>query len=552
MFAHRKHVVLMGILALLAVGPICCGQDKTAPQAKNEAPPAMTAQERAALKQEVAKLNEQCKPFMDLFVKTTELVLPSVVSVSTLRTIEMQENPFERFFGPFGNPFENPFENPQQQPRQRAPQQQPREFRAPGLGSGFVVDAAQGYIVTNYHVVRDVKAEDITVTFSDGRELTVEKVVFDPRTDIAVLKVKPDGKLVALEWADGAPVKRGQWVLAVGSPMGFGSTVTSGIISAPSTRERLFGQRGRESLRANQDPFAVEDYIQTDAAINPGNSGGPLVDMEGRVLGLNTLIVSSTQSNAGLGFAVPTRLARPVVEKLISSGKVVRGYLGVSIVALKQIDDAAAQQLFGMKSAKEVFERYKLEGADRGVLVGGVQPNGPAEKGGVLQGDLILSVGDVRTDDVETLRSTVSSLAPGTKTTLALRRAGENKKLELIVAEQPSGEMAMAGGADTDRNEALGVAVQTLTRELAENLGFQPDTRGVIVVDLMRGGPAERAGIVRNDVILEVNRKGISNAAEFRDATKEIPARGVVFLVSRENGNQLIVVRPPAEGQPKR
>ena len=281
MLAQRKHFALLGILALLAVGPICCGQEKTATQAKPETPPAMTAQERTALKQEVAKLNEQCKPFTDLFIKTTEMVLPSVVSVSTVRTIEMQqqENPFERFFGPNANPFESPFDN--RQPRQRTPQQ-PREYRAPGLGSGFVVDAVQGYIVTNYHVVRDVKAPDITVTFSDGRELPVEKVLFDTRTDIAVLKVKPDGKLVALEWADGTPPKRGQWVLAIGSPMGFGSTVTSGIISAPSTRERIFGQRGMESLHANQDPFAVEDYIQTDAAINPGNSGGPLVTWRGR------------------------------------------------------------------------------------------------------------------------------------------------------------------------------------------------------------------------------------------------------------------------------
>ena len=230
-----------------------------------------------------------------------------------------------------------------------------------------MVDAEKGFVVTNAHVVRDVKPEHIKLTFQDGREVTAEKVLVDPRTDVAVIKIPAD-HLVALQWAGPEEVKRGQWVIAVGSPMGFGGSVTAGIISAPSTRHRFFGGGQPGEFRANLgDPYAVEDYIQTDAAINPGNSGGPLLSLDGKVIGINTLIVSSTFSSAGLGFAVPQRLARPVVEALIETGRVVRGHLGVAIIEPSKIDDETAWELFRMRNADEVFNKYHLRKDDRGL-----------------------------------------------------------------------------------------------------------------------------------------------------------------------------------------
>ena len=394
-----RLAMVLGALLLAASGPVCWGA---------EAASAPSEKERQALAKEVEQLREQARPFTDLFVKTIELALPSVVSITTTRTVRV-ETPSPEWPMPF------PFENPNAPNRPPRPRQRERGESVTGLGSGFVVDAAKGFVVTNAHVVRDVKPEHIKLTFQDGREVTAEKVLVDPRTDVAVIKIPAD-HLVALQWAGPEEIKRGQWVIAVGSPMGFGGSVTAGIISAPSTRHRFFGGGQPGEFRANPgDPYAVEDYIQTDAAINPGNSGGPLLSLDGKVIGINTLIVSSTFSSAGLGFAVPQRLARPVVEALIQNGRVVRGHLGVAIIEPSKIDDEAAWDLFRMRNADEVFNKYHLRKDDQGCVVEEVMPGGPADKAGIQEGDLIRAVGGTPTLDVDRLREVVAATPPGTR-----------------------------------------------------------------------------------------------------------------------------------------
>ena len=306
------------------------------------------------------------------------------------------------------------------------------------------MDAVKGFVVTNAHVVRDVKPENIKLTFQDGHEVTAQKVLVDSRTDVAVIQIPPD-HLVALQWAAPEEVKRGQWVIAAGSPMGFGGSVTAGIISAPSTRNRFFGNGQPGAFTANPgDPYAVEDYIQTDAAINPGNSGGPLLSLDGKVIGINTLIVSSTFSSAGLGFAVPQRLAQPVVETLINNGRVVRGHLGIAIIEPSKIDDDAAWDHFRMRNADEVFNKFHLSKDDKGCVIEQVMPGGPADKAGLEEGDLIRAIGGTQTPNVDKLREVVAATAPGTQVEVSIVRAGREQKIKVTVGEQPSGEKSMA------------------------------------------------------------------------------------------------------------
>jgi len=266
---------------------------------------------RAKLKRELEVLYEKSQDFQELYHKAIEYVLPSVVSISTTRTVRAP-----RIEIPFDLPDEMfPFRFK----RRFSPG--PREFKTTGLGSGFVIDAAKGYIVTNYHVVEDTKDEDIKVQLYDGREFTAKKVMRDLNTEVAVIQIEADN-LVALEWGDSQKLKVGEWVIAVGAPLGFGNTATTGIVSATSTRQRYIaaGKRFDFTPIRERSPYAIEDYIQTDAAINPGNSGGPLVTLRGKVVGVNTLIVSPTRSSAGLGFAVPQKIAQPVVQQLIARG----------------------------------------------------------------------------------------------------------------------------------------------------------------------------------------------------------------------------------------
>jgi serine protease Do len=502
-----RLTAVLGALLLAASAPVCWGA---------EAASAPSEKERQALANEVEELRGQARPFTDLFVKTIELALPSVVSITTTRTVRVQTAP------EWPMPF--PFENPNEPNAPRRPRQRERPESVTGLGSGFVVDAVKGFVVTNAHVVRDVKPEHIKLTFQDGHEVTAVKVLVDSRTDVAVIQIPPD-HLVALQWAGPEEIKRGQWVIAAGSPMGFGGSVTAGIISAPSTRNRFFGNGQPGAFTANpNDPYAVEDYIQTDAAINPGNSGGPLLSLDGKVVGINTLIVSSTFSSAGLGFAVPQRLAQPVVEALIQKGRVVRGHLGVAIIEPSKIDDDAAWEHFRMHNADEVFNKFHFRKDDKGCVVEDVMPGGPADKAGIEAGDLIRAIGGTPTPNVDKLREAVAGTAPGTQVEISLARAGRDQKIKVTVGEQPSGERNVAEeGAESSTSEELGLSIQELTPELADALGYAEDLKGVIVADVTADGPAAKAKppVQRNDVIRQVNGAPVGSIEEFDAAIQK-------------------------------
>jgi serine protease Do len=514
--------------------------------------PARTApaeNDRDALRKDVQKLYSQTQAFRELFEKTAEFVTPGVVSITTTRTVTVRTMPdTPEWPFPFGNPFENA---PNQPFQRRRPQQPPKQREIPqyGLGSGFVVDAKNGWIITNAHVVQEVEAKDIKVVFADGHDAQAKAVFSDPRSDIAVVQVDPDG-LVELRWGNDEEIKPGEWVMAVGSPMGFGNSITSGIISAPSTKSRYFagGRVNTWRARAEEDPFAVEDYIQTDAAINPGNSGGPLVTLDGHVIGINTLIVSGSMSNAGLGFAVPVRIAKPVVEQLIEKGKVVRGYLGVSITNPSDITDEGAKEEFDAESAKDLFERYKISADDNGAFVAKVIKNGPADKAGIQVGDLLVAVAGRRIRNVDSLREEIASIRPGTTIDVRLTREGREERVEVVIGEQPEKapeeEWVQAPGGEGITSTKLGISVQTLTPDLAEALGYDANLKGVIIAGVEKDGPTDASGLKRNDIILQVGQDEVKDVAEFQVAVNKMSDRGVAFLVRRGDAQRFVTVKP--------
>ena len=536
MMGTRKAQIIAWLLAAtLVLGLATCGAEEVAPP--------MTPKERTALKKDIQSLAQQVEPINELFHKTIELVTPSVVSISTSKEVELQSlgDIPEDFFSPW------PFG-----PRRRLqPDNQPAPKQEQhGLGSGFVIDAERGYVVTNYHVVDGVEAEDIKLTFSDGREVVAEKVFRDQKTEVAVIKIKPEG-LVAMEWGDSKAVKTGQWVIAIGSPMGLGNTATMGIVSATSTRDRFFGagQRGSLSVIGRQNPYAIEDYIQTDAAINPGNSGGPLVTLTGEVIGINTLIISSSRSSAGLGFSVPERIARPVVKSLIENGRVVRGHLGVSITEPGSITDESAKALYGKDSAEELLKSYGVNADDKGVLIVKTLPDGPADKAGLEEGDLIVQLDGKDLQDIETFRIAIAATAPGTEVQVTVRRKGKKLTKPVVLGEQPENADAWALGPQHHslQLEKFGLKVQTLTPPVAEGLGYSRDLKGVIVTEVGPESAAAKAQLQRMDVIVSVGRKDIATVEEFQEALGAMDEKGLSLLIKRGEETVFLSLMPPEE-----
>ncbi len=465
----------------------------------------------------------------EAFPAVAEYVMPSVVSISTTQKVRQRVSPFglpDRFrFGP-------------QAPN--VPRGPEREYERHGLGSGFVVDP-RGYIVTNNHVVRDVDAADVTVTFPDGSEVVASEVHRDANTDLAVIKV--EGKdLPALKWADVDSLRIGEWVIAIGSPLGFGNTVTAGIISATTTQKRVFRGGKRSGLRISGSPFAIEDYIQTDAAINPGNSGGPLVNLKGEVIGVNTLIVSRTGNSAGLGFAVPAKRAAEVVASLIDKGKVDRGYLGIEPIDLRDIDDAVAWKRFRVRNADDLRDEFRIKEGDRGVLVAQVLEGSPAAEGGLEQGDIIIEFGGRKTEDGRAFRLLVAASKPGAEVEAKVMRKGREQKLKIKLGSQPTERPTVAVRGKSVRSDELGIEVQQLTPDIAKALGYGADVKGVIVTNVAPGGPASKAGAQRNDVIVQVNREAVTNGAAFAKAIGKVGKKDMVLLVRRGDDTEFITI----------
>ena len=441
------------------------------------------------------------------FVEVAKLVTPSVVNIATTRTSRVPEG---HGFAPFDDPFFRRFFGDELFRRFEAP----RDRRERSLGSGVIVDPL-GYIITNNHVVS--KADEIRILLGDKRELKAKVVGTDPKTDIAVIKVDAQN-LPTIPWADSDKLQVGEYVLAIGNPFGLNQTVTMGIISAVG--------------RANVGIAEYEDFIQTDAAINPGNSGGALVNARGELIGVNTAIFSQSGGYMGIGFAVPSNMVRSVMEQLIKGGKVVRGYLGVSIQELTQ--DLAKQ--FGTTETK-------------GVLIGDVLVDSPAKRAKLERGDVIVEFDGRLVENPTQFRNLVAQTPIGKKVRIKLLRNGKERDQEVTIAEQPK-TMARAE-TDAEGDEArgggafAGLEVRELTTDVARRFNIPRDRRGVVVVRVADGSPAEEAGLQVGDVVVEINRNPVASLRDFAKATGALsPKDSALVLVLRNGRSTYLTIKP--------
>jgi serine protease Do len=429
-------------------------------------------------------------------------VLPSVVNIEVTTAAKetpmqnipgLQENPFFRQF--FGNQFFGG---------------QQRMYTPPehGAGSGVIV-TKDGYILTNNHVVDD--ADKVKVKMQDGREFTAKVVGKDPESDVAVVKIDAHD-LPAISIADSAQIEVGDVVLAIGNPFDLGQTVTMGIISATG--------------RATMD-LKYQDFIQTDAAINPGNSGGALVDMEGRLIGINTAIFSRSGGNQGIGFAIPTDLARTVMVSLVTTGKVTRGQLGVRI---QPITPALARK-FDLKSEK-------------GVLIGEVMPDSPASKAGLQSGDVILQFNGKDIVDTHQLQLEVAGAAPGEKVPVRVWHDGAAKTVEVVVNQQKEEKsLAKNDSSPSDSSDTLqGVGVADLNSEMRQQLSVPENIKGAVVTQVDPGSAAADAGLKQGDVILEINKHSVRSADEAVKLTTNAKDKITLLHVWSSDGSHYLVV----------
>ena len=408
---------------------------------------------------------------------------------------------FKRFFG-------DQFPGMPQMPKPESPQ---KERRAIGHGSGFIFAMKDGllsdktYIMTNNHVIEN--AEKIKVKFQDGREFEAKITGRDPQSDVAVIELKARG-LPVLNLADSSKLEVGEWVVAMGSPFGLSHTLTVGVVSA----------KGRTSIGISD----YEDFIQTDAAINPGNSGGPLVNLDGEVVGINTAIFSRSGGYMGVGFAIPSNLAKAIANQLIESGEVTRGYLGIVI-----------QQL-----TPDLARSFNIE-PGQGILIAQTSENSPAEKAGLRQGDIIVAYRGQPVKEIGSFRNQVSLTPPGSTETLTILRKGQRKTLKVTIGKLTE-DRAIAKGPAQSTDE-IGLTVQTMTPQLAEQFDAKPG-EGVVVTEVRPGSIAAMAGIDPGTVILQVNQNAIKSATEFQRAVKIGSKEKRLLLLVRKGDMQRYVV----------
>ena len=446
--------------------------------------------------------------FAEGFAGIVEKVAPTVVNVAVTnggRGGGRQLPP-----GPFGGP-----------PGGR-PQPGPPGPQGMSAGSGVIIDES-GFIVTNNHVVED--ATKITVTLSNGKELPATVVGTDPKTDLAVIKIKGAGEgLSALRWGQYEKLRVGDVVLALGSPFGLKSSVSLGIISA----------LGRGSVGITE----YEDFIQTDAAINPGNSGGALVNMKGELIGINTAIFSRTGGSEGVGFAIAVSIAEDITQSLIQTGKVVRGWMGV---AIQELTPALAQSF-------QLPENQK-----GGVLISEVHENGPSARAGLKRGDVILRYGNEEIRDVNHLRNVVARTKVGKEKDIVVLRDGKETTLHIVLGERPSDKMLAQGGGTAPGTPSMappdnvlaGISVEALTAEKRKELKLAEQVQGVLVSDVKAGSEAEAAGVQKGDLIQEVSRSVVKTLDEYNQVASKIAKEELVVLLINRRGNNLFVAVNP-------
>jgi serine protease Do len=447
-------------------------------------------------------------------------VMPTVVNVSVVATIKNAEfqgplenqrddgngqNPGDPFaFGPwnfFGQ------QNPSA-PFNFSFGQVPQQFKEHGLGSGVIV-SPNGYILTNYHVVEH--ADRIRVTLMDKREFDARVIGTDAKTDLALIKINVDKPLAYASFGDSSRLQVGDWVIAIGNPFGFNLTVTSGIVSA----------KGR-ALGGNYD-----DYIQTDASINPGNSGGPLFDSDGKLVGINSAIYSQTGSSDGIGFAIPSDLAKSVMDQLREHGHVVRGWLGVEVQAM----------------TPELAHSFGLQNTN-GALVADVEKDSPAAAAGIRRGDVIVKLGNQSLSDERQLPEMVAESKIGSTVPIEVIRNGKTKTFDARIAELRGDQLA-AANIRKQLSSNWGLNVQKLTPDIAEQLGLA-NAKGVVVSQVLPDSPSADAGLQRGDVILELDHKKVSSKEQFWTLAdqQEKAHKPALLLVERGNGTLFTVINP--------
>ncbi len=470
------------------------------------------------LTQQTQQAAPQTLPSLSPIIKK---VMPAVVNISV--TSKVTDNtPSEdqqAFPGDNGNSIPNfppsPFDEflrrffEQQMPNMQAP---PPNAKRVALGSGFIIDP-QGYVVTNNHVVGE--SGTVTVIFQDNTKHPAKIVGRDPKTDLALLKIDTKKPLPYVTWGDSSVANVGDWIIAVGNPFGLGGTVTTGIISA----------RGRD---IHSGPF--DDFLQLDAPINRGNSGGPTFNMQGQVIGINTAIYSPNGGSVGIGFAIPSNLAKNIITQLREHGKVERGWLGVQI---QEVTPDIASSL-GLKN-------------DHGALVADVTPDSPAAKAGLKQGDVILSYNGHPVDQLHDLPRLVAETPAGKRVDMTIWRGGKEEQVQANVGQMPSNEQVASNEegqqASPDRASALGIQLGKLDNRTRQRLGLKGSVKGVVVTNVQQDSPAADLGIEPGDVIVAINQQPVSNPGEAAQKLREAQQSGnkhLLLLLNRHGTNEYI------------
>jgi serine protease Do len=479
---HERHVLrLLGVFALELALLLTTGiSSNSSAYAKDK-----------VISQESSKLLGKLS---DALAEVADVARPAVVNISTTSTVTMEENPM------FNDPFFRHFFGDQFDHGQK------RKFKSSALGSGVII-SADGYILTNNHVVKG--ADEIKVILYDKREFKGKIVGTDPRTDLAVVRIQAKD-LPTIKIGQSGKLKTGDVVLAIGNPFGLNQTITMGIVSAVG--------------RSNIGLADFEDFIQTDAAINPGNSGGALVNTNGELVGINTAIFSTSGGYMGIGFAIPSDMARSVMDSIIKHGKVIRGWLGVSI---QNLTPELAKSL-GMKETG-------------GALVSGVEKGSPADKAGMKRGDLIIQLDGKKVEDSTGLRNMVAGSAPGTKAEIKIVR--DQKEQTLMVTLGEFQEKKTAKKIEYD-NALKGITVQELTPSLRDRIGIPENVNGVIIANISEDSPAQEV-LQIHDVIMEVNRKAITNISDYEQIASKIGEKdSVLLLIYREGTSIYITIKP--------